>query len=246
MAYPGDHDSPARNDDDFVEIDETWEDDGQLALTDEDDQLPWLEADEYEAEGGFDFRILVYAVLGLVVIGLLLAAIWYALRDSTDPELAPVGSTIEAPDQAYKQRPEDPGGAQVQGTGDQAFGVAEGRSTRGIIAQDDEVRPTIDRDQGEADGEDSAAAPASPPANRATGDQVYVQIGAFGSRADADAAWATASARYSTLSGMSHRVVEGDVNGATVFRLQAIAANRDTGDAACRAIRAAGGDCYIR
>ena len=45
---------------------------------------------------------------------------------------------------------------------------------------------------------------------------------------------------------MRHRIVEAEVNGATVYRLQAIAANREAGDAACRSIRNAGGDCYIR
>ncbi|KLE33931.1 hypothetical protein AAW00_11940 [Aurantiacibacter luteus] len=236
-----DHDEGSLGEGDFADAGTEWDDDGQLALADDDEQLPWLEADDYEDEGGFDWRIVVYALFGLAVVALLLGAVWYFTRDKADPELMPDGSTIEAPEEAYKERPENPGGAEVAGTGDQAFEVAEGQSTRGIIGDEGEVRPSIDRDQGE-----DAPAPDASATATASGSEVYVQIGAFGSRADADAAWATATSRYPALSGMRHRVLEGEVNGATVFRLQAVAASRDAGEATCRSIRNAGGDCYIR
>ena len=75
---------------------------------------------------------------------------------------------------------------------------------------------------------------------------VFVQIGAYTSRSDASEAWVNARGRYSVLSGLSNRIVEAEVNGARVYRLQAISPNRDAGDATCRAIRNAGGDCYLR
>lgn len=231
MIQPGDEDQN-------LESGEGQEEEAQLALADEDENLPWLEADDYEEEGAFDWRLIWLALAGLMVIAAILATIWWFTREQDNSELVPDGSTIQAPDGDYKQRPDDPGGAEVSGTGDQAFEVAEGESTRGIIASDDggdsEVAPSIDRNQEGSEEETTASGAA------------YVQIGAFGSRSDADSAWSTAVSRYGTLSGMRHRVIEAEVNGATVFRLQAIASDRAAADATCRAIRGSGGDCYVR
>ncbi|WAT19094.1 SPOR domain-containing protein [Aurantiacibacter sp. MUD11] len=210
----------------------------QLALDDGDDDLPWLEDDGYyEDEGGFDARLIWIALIGLLVIAAVLFAGWWLSQESDDPELVADGSTIEAPDGPYKQRPEDPGGREVEGTGDTAYQVAEGESQRGRLADagEEDPQPSIDRSQGEA------ATPAAPAGT------TYVQIGAFTSRGDANAAWVSASNRYAdALARMDYRVLEAQVNGATVYRLQAVAPNQAAGEAACRAIRNAGGDCYIR
>ena len=243
MPYPGDDDQNLEAED---TVEESWEEEGQLSLADEDEDLPWLEADEYEEEGGFDWRLLWTALIGLLVVGAALGAIWWFNRDAPDPELVADGSTIEAPEGAYKQRPEDSGGTEVAGTGDQAFEVAEGESTRGRMAGEDadsEARPSINASQAASSATPAASASSS---SSDTAGAVYIQIGAFGSRADAESAWSTESRNHSALSGMRHRVVEGDVNGAKVYRLQAIAADRSSADATCRSIRNSGGDCYIR
>lgn len=222
-----------------AEFEETLEAEEQLALDDDDDALPWLEDDgDYEDEGGFDARLIWIGLVGLVIIGALLFGAWWVLRDRPDAELIADGSTIQAPDGPYKERPENPGGREVDGTGDTAFEVAEGQSTRGRLADSEAPAPSIDMAQGSDavdDGEEAAP-----------GSAVYVQIGAFTSRSDADEAWVNARGRYSALSGLRSRIVEAEVNGATVYRLQAIAPNREAGDTTCRAIRNAGGDCYIR
>jgi len=217
-----------------AEFEETFEAEEQLALEDDDDALPWLEDDgDYEDEGSFDARLIWFALIGLLVIAAVLFGAWWLLRDRPDPELVADGTTIEAPDGPYKERPENPGGREVAGTGDTAYEVAEGQATRGRLADEvDPPEPSIDIEQGEA--------PVS-------SDAVFVQIGAFTSRADANEAWVQARGRYaSALAGMRNRIEEADVDGATVYRLQVIAPNRDAGDATCRAIRNAGGDCYIR
>ncbi|RPF72019.1 SPOR domain-containing protein [Aurantiacibacter spongiae] len=220
----------------------------QLALADEDERLPWLESeDDYEDNRGVDMRIVGLAVVGLLVVAALLVGGWWLARDDGESgDVVADGSTIEAPATPYKQRPDDPGGSEVAGTGDTAYEVAEGQSRRGRIAESDDgtPRPSIDREQagaasasgGEDEGEDQPA-----PANA-----VYVQIGAYTSRADADSAWGEAVRRYEVLSGKSHRVAQGTVNGATVYRLQAITGDRASGEATCRAIRDNGGDCYLR
>ena len=230
MAYPGDEDEYD------PEMEQAWEEEEQLALADEDEDLPWLEADEYEEEGGFDARLLWIGVFGLLVVGLILSAGWWFLRETPDAELVADGSTIEAPDGPYKERPDDPGGSEVEGTGDQSFEMAEGETTRGRIADDaSEARPSIDREQGTED-----AAPASDDG------AVWVQIAALGNRAAAEAEWSRASGQYGVLSGKRHRILEGEASGTPVFRVQVAHGDRASADATCRAIRNAGGACYVR
>ena len=219
----------------------TFEANEQLALGGEEDSLPWLVDDgDYEEEGGFDARLIWFTLVGLLVIGGVLLAGWWLLRDRPDAELVADGTILEAPDGPYKERPEDPGGHQVEGTGDTAYQVAEGETQRGLLAEDapEAPRPSIDVSQGE---DSEPAAQDGPPAG-----SVFVQIGAYTNRADAREAWVNARGRYDVLSGLSNRIVEAEVNGAKVFRLQAITPDRETGDATCRAIRNAGGDCYLR
>ncbi|MWV27345.1 SPOR domain-containing protein [Aurantiacibacter rhizosphaerae] len=221
--------------------DEPYTAEEQLALSDEEDSLPWLEDDgDYEDEGGFDARLIWFTIVGLLVLGAILVGAWWLLRDRPNSELVADGTVLEAPDGPYKERPENPGGRQVEGTGDTAYQVAEGEAQRGRLAdaEPDAARPSIDVAQGE---DDEAEKEAAPPAG-----SVFVQIGAYTSRADASQAWVEARSRYSAVSGLNHRIVEAEVNGAKVYRLQVIAANRAAGDATCRAIRNAGGDCYIR
>lgn len=220
-----------------ADFEEAYEAEEQLLLQDDDDALPWLEDDgDYEDEGGFDARLIWFALIGLLVIAVILFGAWWLLRDRPDAELVADGTTIEAPDSPYKERPEDPGGREVAGTGDTAYEVAEGQATRGMLAENAPTpAPSIDIVQGDEEAEESAPAGAA-----------FVQIGAFTSRSDAQDAWVSARGRYSVLSGMRSRIVEAEVNGATVYRLQAIAPSREAGDATCRAIRNAGGDCYIR
>lgn len=224
-----------------AEFEDAFEAEEQLALDDDEDALPWLEDDgDDEDEGGFDARLIWVALIGLLVIGGVLFAGWLFTRDATDPELAADGSTIPAPDGPYKERPEDPGGREVAGTGDTAFEVAEGQTRRGRLSEDGETpEPSIDIAQSTGEGAGAGESVDEPGA-------VYVQIGAFTSRADANEAWVSARGRYSVLSGLRHRIVEAEVNGATVYRLQAITGDRASGDSTCRAIRNAGGDCYIR
>ena len=240
MAYPGGGDN-GTDDFDGDQGEQPWGDEEQLTLADEDQDLPWLEADEYEDEGGFDWRLIGAAALGLVVVFAALAALWWFGRESGDPEYVADGSTIAAPEGPYKQRPDDPGGRQVAGTGDQAFEVAEGESRGGRMSDEEPssstARPSIDREQ-------SGSSDPAPSADEAGA--VYVQIGAYSSRSDAEEGWRMQAQRYSVLSGVRHRVKEADVNGARVYRLQAISGDRASADATCRAIRDAGGACYIR
>lgn len=233
MHGPGDE-----RDDEYGADPGDYQTEEQLTLADEDEALPWLESDEDEAEGGFDGRIIAFALIGLLVVAGILLAGWWLVRNTSDENLVADGSTIEAPDEPYKMRPEDPGGAEVAGTGDVSFEVAEGEGLESRLAEEDDVpAPSIDREQAGRDTEE---------AEQESGPGVGVQVGAFSTREAASSGWSQLTARYEDLQGMRYRILEGTADSGTIYRLQAVAANASAADALCRSIRNAGGDCQVK
>lgn len=99
----------------------------------DEDRLPWLEAVEDEDdEPGIGWGKLIAAVIvGLVALGLVVGGIFW-LRGGTDGA-AGEGELIAAPEGDYKQRPENPGGMQVDGTGDVAYSASEGADVNSSI-----------------------------------------------------------------------------------------------------------------
>lgn len=226
MQGPGDE----RDDEHGADPDD-YQTEEQLTLADEDEALPWLESDEDDAEGGFDGRIIAFALIGLLVVAGILLAGWWLVRNTSDGEEVADGSTIEAPDEPYKTRPEDPGGAEVVGTGDVAFEVAEGEGPESRLAEDDDLpAPSIDREQA---GQDA-------------GPGVGVQVGAYSTRDAASSGWSQLTVRYEGLQGMRYRILEGTADSGTIYRLQAVAENSAAADALCSSIRNAGGDCQVK
>lgn len=226
--------------------DDTFEADEQLSLTSEDDALPWLESDEEEVEQGSDYRILVFAAVAVVALVALLFGASYLFSGKGGGSAQPDGSTIAAPEEAYKMRPENPGGSEVAGTGDLSFEVGEGEGREGRLASNDPA-PSIDLEQAGTAAPATGATPASgataAPA-RATG--VGVQVGAYSSRAAAEAGWNQLRTRYDALQGVGHRVIEGTADSGSIFRLQAIAGDLAAAEALCRTIRNSGGDCQVK
>ena len=207
----------------------------QLDLDDREEQLPWLEGDdEYEQSGVDTARIAAFAIIGLLVIGLVVGGIWLATRPKTDPALLADGSTIPAPAGPYKEKPQDPGGKQFAGTGDTSFAVGEGKTREGQIAEDEEPAPSIDT---------QAASPISTPVLTKG---VGVQVGAYQSKDAAESGWTKLVGQYDALSGLSHRVIEGQADIGKVFRLQAISGDRASANALCAKLKAAGGSCQVK
>ena len=137
MAEPGrgrgaGHGDPEGADADFegpIEAEE------QLALADGEERLPWLESDDDLEQPGVDTgRIVAFAAVGLLALVLILGALLWFTGDRGADELVADGSVIEAPDEPYRTRPDDPGGREVAGTGETSFEVAEGRTVEGRIA----------------------------------------------------------------------------------------------------------------
>ncbi len=246
---------------------------GELNLG-EEDSLPWLEADETDDRGNSVDTAQLVGFLALLVAILMVVAglFWFMSSRSDGPEMVADGSTIEAPEGPYKERPDDAGGKEFPGTGDVAPGVGEGVAPEGQLAnstgaasgdQDLSVKmppiggaaaPAGNKIAG-ADEPASASAKATP-ANADTGGAasgttgatggVGVQLAAYTSRARAEQGWTELRRRSEALSGLSHRVVEGKIAMGTVYRLQAVTANRAAADQLCRSLKSEGMDCQVK
>ena len=216
-------------DDDYVA-------DEQLMLADEDERLPWLESgdDDEDDVGGVDTgRIVGFAMFAALALAALVGGIWWFGQRDAAPELVADGSTIEAPDGPYKEKPANPGGKTFEGTGNLAPAVGEGKTTEGVIAEE-LPKPSID-----------APKPGQTPAPAAAGG-VGVQVGAYNSKKTAEAGWQKLLSRTDKLAGVSHRVVEGKADMGTVYRLQAVAGDAAGASALCRALKGDGIDCQVK
>ena len=264
----------------FDEIEEAGE---ELDFADDGD-LPWLEADDDDAAaGGVDAAQLIGFVAALLAVLLLVVGgVWYVNNSETGPVQVADGSTIEAPEGPYKERPEDAGGKEFPGTNDVAPGVAQGQSSDGRLASGtgansgdqnlDIAMPPIGGGGEPLEGGatnsgsaaqsatteasapggsagSSAASSASTPANSGTtarSEGVGVQLAAYSSRARADKGWRDLQRQSAALKGLDYRIVEGRIDIGTVYRLQALAANRADADALCRTLKAQGLDCQVK
>lgn len=209
----------------------------ELAFAQEDERLPWLEADDEADEGAVDTgRVIAFVAGSLVLLGLIIGALWWAFRDRSDNDLFADGSTIHALPGPYKTKPANPGGSQALGTGDTSFKVAQGQEVEGQLAEQQTPRPSIDRDQ---------AGKSSTPAQATTSGGVGVQVGAYSSRDGAEAGWSTLSTRYPALSGVSHRVVQVTIDGSPIYRLQAVAGDEKGAEALCSTLEKQGAACRV-
>lgn len=270
-----------------AEFDELEPADGELDLSN-DDSLPWLEADEEgTAGGGVDAAQLFgfVAILLVLLVGTV-GAIWYFANRNSAQNIVADGSTIEAPEGPYKDRPgdEERGGRVVEGTGNVAPQVAQGEVTDSQMAsatgagsgdQDLNIAmPPIAGGSGrsnagganvstpsatsaEGGAASSAKVPgaraseqAKPPATQtrkaAPASGPSVQLAAYSTRSRAEQGWRDISRRTSALKGMRYRVVEGQVDIGTVYRLQALPGDKAAADRLCKTLKSEGIDCQVK
>ncbi|MXO89503.1 SPOR domain-containing protein [Altererythrobacter aquaemixtae] len=211
----------------------------ELALVDDDEPLPWLESDYGEEDESYNpGNIAGFIFLALLALAAIIGLVWWLSNPGADPELVADGSTIEAPDGPTKERPEDPGGKEFEGTGNVAPGVGQGETTEGRLAGDDSARPSIDTATPNNAGQAGAG--------NASGGAVGVQVGAYRSKDSATKAWGTLNGQTQALNGFKYRVVEGEVDGGTVFRLQAVAGDTASANRLCNALKADGIECQVK
>lgn len=227
----------------------------ELDLGDGEMRLPWLEGDDedYEDERGGMGQTTILLLAALVAIALLGGGILWALAGRSGEELVADGGVIEAPEEPYKTRPENPGGEVVSGTGDTSFAVAEGESRTPQIAEEelpepgfdglDEEEPTAAAHQPQSKPKPAPAAKAEEPAAPSG---VGVQVGAYTSREGAEKGWQTLKGQYTPFGEMSHRVVQGQADIGTVYRLQALPGDLKAAKALCADMRGAGLACQVK
>lgn len=222
----------------------------QLGLA-EEERLPWLESpedDEWDDRHGSDNgKLIGFVLMGLVALAAIVGGIWWATNRGGDPALVADGSVIEAPADPYKQAPENPGGKTFDGTGDSSFAVSEGQNRPAQLGGDPGVpAPAAAPAPAPAAAQPAAqVAPAASPAAAASG--VGVQVGAFSSKATAEAGWTKLVGQAgSVLSGVPHRVIAGSADIGTVYRLQAVAPDAAAAQALCGKLKGAGISCQVK
>ncbi len=213
--------------------------DEQLTLAGDDERLPWLESGEEDVddEGVDTGRIFGFGLIALLALAAFIGGIWWFGNRGSSTEAVADGSTIAAPEGPYKTRPTDPGGKEFEGTGNLAPAVGEGRETEGRIAET-APRPSIDTPK----ASDTPAAPSPPAAASGT----VVQVGAYSNKADAEAGWQSLLSQTEHLSGVSHRVVQGQADIGTVFRLQATPGDATSASRLCTALKSDGVACQVK
>jgi len=74
-----------------------------------------------------------------------------------------------------------------------------------------------------------------------------VQVGAFSSRDAAEAGWTKLGSQAGgALSGVSHRVIAGNADNGTIYRLQAVAPDAAAANALCGKLKSAGISCQVK
>ncbi len=225
----------------------------QLVLAEQDERLPWLESPEDE-DFAFDRHdnsgLIKLLMAGLIVLGTLVGGIWWATHRASEEALVADGSLVPAEPGPYKVLPSDPGGKQFAGTGDQTYVVLDGQSRAPQLADNTTVPvPAPVQAAPNAAPQPSATAPAATPsenaepAARGTG----VQVGAYMSKAAAEAGWTRLVAQSNgALDGVSHRVVPGNADIGMLYRLQAVAGDTAGATALCARLKASGIACQVK
>lgn len=228
-------------DDDVSSPDRDAYEDEQLSLTDDEtDRLPWLETGEYEErDAAFDSgRMLAFALVALLLLGVILTAIWWFTNRSVEGELQPNGTLIAAPDRPYKVRPDDPGGKTFVGTGDSSFAVGEGETREGRLATQPVPAPTASLLPTPTASPTASASPAPSGVN--------VQVGAYASKAAAEEGWRTLMRQTDKLNGVQHRVVRGMADIGVVYRLQALPGDLAAARRLCSDLKNDGVACQVK
>ncbi|HZV11059.1 MAG TPA: SPOR domain-containing protein, partial [Novosphingobium sp.] len=222
-------------------------------------RLPWLEnGEDYEDdEPALDTRrVIGAAVAGVALLAAVVGGVWW-ISHRHDAEAAQGdGSLIAAPTAPYKVAPANPGGKTYDGTGDTSFAVSQGQVRQGQLADGGpagvpqgaaspqlQPQPSPSAAAGHA-AEGHVAAQGADNAQAAWAGAV-VQVGAYSQRAQAEAAWGRLSTLNPPLKGLHHRVVEGQADIGTVYRLQALT-GAGGGGALCEQLRGAGVACQVK
>jgi hypothetical protein len=235
---------------------------GDYVIRDED-RLPWLETvDEDYQDGPSIFRIGVMIALGLCILAAAIFGIYW-FRKSDAPQGN--GELIAAQEGDYKVRPDTPGGMKVEGEGDTAFAISEGKGASNASI-DLKAMPETPMPGNNITGTKAAAKPgagivppkggalkapapgalaiAARPVAAASGGSL-VQLGSFPNEAAANGAWAKSAKRFAYLAPLGKSVQVATVNGRTVYRLRVNAGSATQAGEICGKLKVAGEACFV-
>jgi hypothetical protein len=209
--------------------------------------LPWLEpvVDEDEPPALSARKMLAAILVVLLAAALVAGTLFWLGRGSADEGSGPP-ELIKADPAPVKVRPEDPGGINVAGDSETAFATGAGEQVDGQLDLDAVPETPIERPAPPKAEEPSAPAPAEaaprpePQAPAGPAGSV-VQLGFYDNVGQANAAWATLSARFPAIAGAGKIVVPFQ-NGQ---RLRAGFASPDEARRACQLLRAGGDACFV-
>lgn len=227
----------------------------ELAFDTPDERLPWLESDdEGEEPATYDTgRLIGLGLIMLVALVVLVGGVWFFANRGLSEGPVPDGSTIEAPGTPYKERPASPGGKTFAGTGDTSYAVGAGKEVEARLAPAAPVPDVPAPSPAATSAPDAAAAPPptapakpAPAAEPGLPAGTAVQVGAYSSRADAEAGWRRLVGQTEALSGVSHRIVAGRADIGTVYRLQAVGGDKAGAKSLCDRLKTAGVACQVK
>ncbi len=89
-------------------------------------------------------------------------------------------------------------------------------------------------------------APVATPVAAAVSRGPVVQVGAYSTRAAAEAGWGKLMGRSAALSGQRHQIVEGQADFGRVFRLQVISGDSGSANALCGKLKGSGIACQVK
>jgi hypothetical protein len=206
--------------------------------------LPWLEPVEDEDEPpALSARKMGAAILVVLLAAALVAGtlFWLGRGDASEGTGAP--ELIKAEPGPVKIKPENPGGIDVAGDSETAFATGAGEDVDGqldlnAVPEEAIARPQPKQEAAPAAEETPDAKPAVPSTPAAAN---QVQLGFYGSAAEAEAAWKTLSSRFPAIAGAGKIVVPYQSG----QRLRAGFASPAEARAACQLLKAAGDACFV-
>ena len=226
----------------------------ELAFETPDERLPWLESDDDgEEPPAFDTgRLVGLGIIMLVALAILVGGIWFVANRGAGSGPMPDGSLIAAPPAPYKVRPASPGGKTFAGTGDTSYAVGEGKEIDSRLATSAPPLPAATVSlPASSTGASASPKPTSKPSAISPPDPglpagTAVQVGAYSTRADAEAGWRRLTGQTDALSGVSYRIIAGRADIGTVYRLQAVGGDKAAAQALCSTLKAAGIACQVK
>jgi hypothetical protein len=205
--------------------------------------LPWLEPVEDEDEPpALSARKMGAAILVVLLAAALVAGTLYWLGRNNASEGSGPPELIRAEPGPAKVKPDNPGGIDVAGDSETAFATGAGEQVDGQLDLDAVPEEAIARPKAKAEAAPATEEPANAvPAPSTPTSAHQVQLGFYGSAAEAEAAWKTLSGRFPVIAGAGKIVVPHQSG----QRLRAGFGSPAEARAACQLLKAAGDACFL-